>query len=142
MLLVDDAPVDLTSDCAGSWNPNMVTSAEGHVLQGGPPPGFYELDIVGCASAAMVSEGVQLDLTNAMGPGVYTTGTVLYTDAGGGMWGNPGDPFQVQLTQEGAVGGTIQGTFTAMVSRTMGGNAAHTLSGSFSVCRVPDEDAP
>jgi len=46
------------------------------------------------------------------------------------------------LAKYGAVGDSIDGTFTATVTHVMNGNAAHFLSGSFHVCRVQDELTP
>jgi hypothetical protein len=44
------------------------------------------------------------------------------------------------VTSIGPVGSYIDGAFDVVVSH--GGNAAHSLAGSFHVCRVPDELVP
>jgi hypothetical protein len=75
-----------------------------------------------------------------MGPGTFTTGSARWTDSMGATWGVAGDPFQMIVTSIGPVGGYIDGTFDVVVSH--GGNAAHSVAGSFHVCRVPDELAP
>jgi hypothetical protein len=132
----------LASDCAGTWNPKMTTQAEGYVLQGGPAPGVYALHIVGCASAAANSEGLDISLSDAKAPATYTAGLVRYTDPQGSGWGYANDPFKVTITKLGAVGDTVEGTFSATVAHVMNGNAAHLLTGAFTVCRQPDEDVP
>lgn len=142
-LSVDDgAPVSLASSCAGAWNPSGVASAHGYVVQGGAPPGIYSLHVVGCASGEANSEGLDISLADATAPGKYTSGLIRYTDFSGSGWGYGDDPFEVKLTQTGALGEGIAGSFTGRVSHVMNGNAAHNLSGSFSVCHEPDENVP
>jgi hypothetical protein len=135
------APETLSSACMGSWNPKNVPGAEGYVIAGGPPPGGYDLFVVGCASNAAVSEGLLLE-ASAMTPGTYTTGMVQYTDPGGSQWAYPIGPFKITYTKLGMVGDTIEGTFAATVTHVMNGNAAHQLEGSFVVCHQPDELLP
>jgi hypothetical protein len=79
-----------------------------------------------------------------MAAGDYGTGTdiVQYTDPLGSTWGFSNDSFKVTITNLGSRGDTIDGTFTATLSHVMNGNAAHNLSGSFSVCHQPDELVP
>jgi len=134
------APRRYASICANSWGAAQTTSALGYRFEGGPAPGIEAMDVAGCASAAPSSEGVQLSARNASSPGTFTTGSVSYTDANGIQWGVPGDPLSITFTRIDAVGGVIAGSFTATV--THGGNAAHSLSGAFQVCRVNDELAP
>jgi hypothetical protein len=140
------APETLASACSGVWNPKAVSGAEGYVLVGGPPPGVYELNLVGCVGSAAGSEGLDITLNGVMAAGTYTdittAGTVRYTDSSGSGWGYAGDPFKIDFTALSAIGAPIQGTFNATVSHVMGGNAAHLLNGEFSLCRQPDEDAP
>ncbi|MFO0758963.1 MAG: hypothetical protein U0359_20895 [Byssovorax sp.] len=133
------APVHLASHCMGSWGDPSV-GAEGYIFMGGPAPGIERLEIIGCKSDAANSEGVHLSAKDVMGTGTFTVGTTYYTAPDGSMWGVDGDPFEVKITSCGMVGDAIDGTFTAMV--THGGNAAHSLEGSFHVCRVEDELAP
>jgi hypothetical protein len=134
------APRHFASICANSWGAGQTTTALGYKFEGGPAPGFEAMDVEGCASAAPTSEGVQLSATSATAPGTFTAGSVNYTDPNGTGWGVAGDPFSITFTRIDAVGGVIAGSFTATV--THGGNAAHSLSGTFQVCRVSDELAP
>jgi hypothetical protein len=127
----------------------MSPQALGYLIEGGvvPPPvdGGASLDgprlqMFGCVSATQASEGVELLAYDVSGPGSFTVGVVLYTDAAGTAWGLMSDPFVLDVTRIGAVGDSIEGTVKANVSR--GGNAAHELAGSFHVCRAPDESVP
>ena len=135
------APQHFGSICAGSWGTNQTTSAVGYLFSGGPAPGVQRLEIAGCASSSAVSTtpGISLSASDASSVGTYTVGTTSYTDAAG-TWGFANDPFHLVVTRLDAAGGVIEGSFTAMV--THGGNAARSLTGSFHVCRVPDELAP
>lgn len=138
---VDSGAVQhLTADCANTWNPTMSTHPEGYVFSGGPSPGIENLVLVGCVSAAPMSEGIVLSASNAMSPGTYTKGAPQYTDPGGVTWGVNGDSFKLTVDTFGAVGEPIAGGFFMVV--THGGNAAHTVKGNFHVCRVPDALAP
>jgi hypothetical protein len=122
----------------------MATTPTGFsFVHGSPPPGGQELYIDGCAAGAPGSEGLHIGLSNAIAPGTYTDGSVDYTDASAATW-DAGDPFSfiVAITKLGAVGDSIDGTFTATVTRVMSADAAHSLSGSFHVCRVKDEVLP
>ena len=147
--VVDDgAPHHLTSVCASGWNPQMSPQPIGYLIEGGVVPpvdggvslGGPRLEIFGCASAAPGSEGVELLAYDVTAPGKFTVGLTRYTDAGGLSWGMMSDPFVLHVTKLGAVGDSIEGTVTATV--THGGNAAHTIAGSFHVCRAPDELVP
>src|SRR5262249_23863962 len=100
----------------------------------------HVLEVAGCATSSAGSLGVDLSAPNAKGPGTFTMGGAIFTDASGQMWGAAGDPFSMTVTQLGASGGVIAGTFSSTV--THGGNAAHSLSGSFNVCHVEDEAVP
>jgi hypothetical protein len=128
------------SICNGSWGANQTTGALGYLFSGGPFPGVQTLDIEGCVSANANSEGLLIALDKAMAPGKYTKGSVTYTDKNGVAWGVANDPLSVTVTRFDAVGGVIEGSFNATV--THGGNAAHSLGGTFHVCRVSDELAP
>jgi hypothetical protein len=146
-LVVDGAPEHLPSACSG-YNPQMSLQAIGYLIEGGVVPpddggvslGGPRLEMFGCASAAVASEGVELLAYDVTAPGSFTVGLVRYTDAGGLSWGMMSDPFVLDVTKLGPVGDSIEGTVTATVS--MGGNAAHDITGSFHVCRAPDEIFP
>jgi hypothetical protein len=142
-LAVDNgAPVHWASICFGSWGSGSTTSAVGYFFSGGPAPGIQALDVEGCENSgdAVVSPGIRLSAPNAMTPGTYTMGSATYTDSMGVSWGAPGDAFKMTVTAIGPVAGHIDGSFSGFVSH--GGNAVHSLDGSFHVCRVQDELAP
>lgn len=104
------------------------------VEQAGNLPGQPQgLRVVGCKTSAAKSEGVVLEALNANTVGTYTMGTPHYTDTNGMAWGTGADPFNMVVTKLGPAGQPIEGTFTA--SSTNGGSAAHSLVGSFHVCR-------
>src|SRR6185503_6039955 len=140
--LVEDnsAPKKLTSICQGSWGSSESTTAVGYSFSGGPFPGVQALEVAGCAGPGPKSQGIHLSASDAMNPGTYTKGTTFYTDTNGIDWGAANDPFKVTFTTIEAVGGVIEGTFSVIA--THGGSAAHTVTGSFHVCRVQDELAP
>jgi hypothetical protein len=135
-------PTHWTSICWGSWGSMVSTSPVGYFFSGGPAPGTQALDIDGCENGGdlAASPGIGLSATNATSAGTFTTGSAHWTDALGATWGVPGDAFKMTVTSIGPVGGYIDGTFDVVVSH--GGNAAHSVAGSFHVCRVPDELAP
>jgi hypothetical protein len=134
------APVHYGSACENSFGSNESSTALGYEFSGGPAPGVQALTLIGCVSAAAKSEGIFLSLSDALGPGTFTKGSVTWTDPGGITWGVEGDPLSAEVTALGQVGGVIEGHFTAMV--THGGNAAHNVEGTFHVCRVNDLLAP
>jgi hypothetical protein len=142
------APQHLTSVCSGGWNPQDSPQPVGFLIEGGVVPpddggvslGGPRLEMWGCVSIAPQSEGVELLAYDVSGAGSYTVGLVSYTDAGGASWGMMSDPKVIDVTQLGPVGDPIDGTVTATVSQ--GGDAAHHLTGSFHVCRAPDELVP
>jgi hypothetical protein len=135
-------PVHWTSICWGSWGSMSSMSAVGYFFSGGPPPGTHALDVDGCENDGdlVASPGISLSATNATSAGTFAAGLAHWTDALGATWGVPGDPFKMTVTSIGPIGGYIDGTFDVVVSH--GGSAAHSLAGSFHVCRVPDELAP
>jgi hypothetical protein len=148
-LVVDDgAPQHLTSVCSSGWNPQKALQPFGFIIEGGVVPpddggvslGGPRLEMWGCVSVAPDSEGVELLAYDVSGPGAYTVGLVSYTDAGGTSWGTMSDPIAIDVTELGVVGAPIEGTVTATVSH--GGDAAHKVTGSFHVCRAPDELVP
>ena len=140
-LVVDNgSPEILTSICQGAWGSSESSKAVGYIFSGGPYPGTQGLVVLGCAGPEAASEGILLSPADAIAPGHYTAGTTSYTDPGGITWGVSGDPFDMTVTALGPVGGSIQGTFSVMV--THGGNAAHDIEGTFDVCHVTDLNAP
>ena len=140
-VVVDNgAPVPFASMCQGAWGSDESNKAVGYMFSGGPAPGSQGLVVLGCAHSYAGSQGIILAPRNATSPGTYTAGTATYTDENGGSWGADGDPFHMTVTKLGPVGGSIEGTFQALV--THGGNAGHNVSGTFNVCRVSDMLAP
>jgi hypothetical protein len=115
-------------------------TADGYIQAGGPAPGTENLNIDGCATSAANATGIHLNAPNASGPGAYTMGNTQYVDSMGISWGVPGDGFKMTVTQMDTVGGYIDGNFTVFVSK--GGNAAHSIDGTFHVCRVKDQLVP
>jgi hypothetical protein len=126
----------LTSACDAPWNPLMSATPIGYLEEGGPPPGFLDLHVDACAGPISGSEGVHVDAPGAGGQGEFMS-QVTYTDGHGGTW-TGGAPITIVAVS--AVGGPIQGSFDATV--TNGAAVTHTLSVKFSVCHVPDEEAP
>jgi len=134
------SPQVFGSICQGAWGSEQTDKAVGYIFMGGPAPGAQGLVILGCAGPQAASPGITLAPTDALTPGTYTAGATSYTDSQGNTWGVSGDPFELTVTTLGDVGGSIVGTYSVMV--THGGNAAHDVSGSFDVCRVPNLLAP
>ena len=125
----------LTSVCDAPWNPLMSATPIGYLLEGGPPPGFSDLHVDACAGPVSGSKGVHADAPGAGTPG-EVMGKVTYTDGNGGTW-TGGAP--ITIVDIGVVGQQIQGSFNTTVTN---GGDAHALSVKFSVCHVPDEEAP
>jgi hypothetical protein len=131
----------LTADCVSdSWNPDHATTPVGYLLHGGIAPGLSTLNAYGCESAAATSQGIQIMVPSVTAPGTFTDGTVTYTDATGTPWTSTGT-VNVAITTLGAVGGVIQGTFSASVTDSPA-KPIQTVAGDFTVCRLQDEDAP
>jgi hypothetical protein len=140
-LVVGSTPVHLASDCASdTWNPGMATTPVGYLLEGGVAPGLSNLNVYGCVSKAVNSEGISLLVSGVKAPGTFTSGTATYTDAGGAAWSN-GGALMVTVTKLGAVGGTIEGTLSATVTHPPS-QVAQTIAGSFKVCHIGDELVP
>jgi hypothetical protein len=131
--------VTWASLCNGSWGSQDTASAAAYVFQGGAVGTPEHLVIDGCESRASGSEGLTLTLVSADGTGTFTNGTPLYTDSTGETWGMSGNPFSVDITRFDSPGGVVEGTFNVTASNA---GTSHVLTGSFQVCRVPDEDAP
>jgi hypothetical protein len=125
-LTVNDGPQQqFTANC--SDNASDYPGPVGFI-QGGPSDGT--LQIFACPSTAPNSENLHLSAVDATGPGTYTTGFIGYTDAMGSGWG-ASNPLQIVITAFGAVGDSIDGTFS-------GGSGDFVITGSFHVCRTPD----
>ena len=131
------APVHWAAVCYGTWGAMSSTTAVGYLFSGGAP-GAQALRIEGCENSGdfVASPGILMSASNAMSPGTYTKGTTSYIDSMGMSWGIPGDGFSMTVTKLDPVGGSIDGTFSGFVSN--GGNAAHSLTATFHVCRVPE----
>jgi hypothetical protein len=141
-LVVDNgAPEHLTSICAGAtWNPTKSSAPIGYVSSSGNP--LETLHVLGCASAAAPSEGIEFAVDHIAGPGTYMTGTASYTDPMGAAWTTMGFlMFQVVVTKLDLVGGFIDGTFSAFTGQP-NHQQAHPVSGSFHVCHVQDQIGP
>jgi hypothetical protein len=128
------------SICQNSWGSNETTTALGYEFSGGPAPGVQRLNLVGCVGPGANSEGIDISMDKATTPGTFTVGTVSWTDQNGATWVSGNFAPKVTITKLDPVGGVIEGSVGGMVSQ--GGNAAHTLNGTFHVCRVNDELAP
>ena len=137
---IDGIDQQFASSCYGAWGANESDGPAAYLFSGGPFPGAQALDVVGCVGSAQGEEGVLLSASDASGTGTFTAGSTSYTDASGGLWGAAGDPFELVVTSFGEVGDYVEGSFQVMV--THGGNAAHTLTATFAVCRVSDLLAP
>ncbi len=138
---VDNGALDhWTSECAGDWGASMSTTPVAYYVNGGPPPGMHNLEIVGCQSITAGSTGLHLTIPNADTVGPYVSVSPQYVDTMGGTWGAMGDVVDVQITSINMNPGSIDGGFNGTVSK--GGNAVHTLKGQFHGCRVNDENTP
>jgi hypothetical protein len=137
-LMVGDAPVQLPSNCASDTWGSTATTPVGYVQAGGASADQNTLVIFGCVSAAAGSQGIVLSAPNVTAPGTFTGGTATYTDMSGNDW--TGTP-QVVVTTLGAVGDTIEGTFTASVTHPPS-QIAENVTGTFSVCRIGDQLTP
>jgi hypothetical protein len=139
-LAVDNgAAQKLTSTCNGYQSPDS-TQAQGYAFSGGAVGSPSGVRIIGCQSVQPNAFGVIFQALMANGVGMYTKGSTTFIDQAGNSWGVDGDPFQMTITKYEPSGGVIEGTFNA--TATHGGNAAHSLTGSFHVCHVQDLMAP
>jgi hypothetical protein len=138
-LVVGGTAVHLTSDCAAeTWHPS--TTAVGYVTQGGPAPGVSNLNVFGCVSDTAGSQGISITVPGVTGPGTFTDGTANYTAAGGATSSDMAG-LKVVVTTMGVVGDTITGTLTGALTHPPS-QIAVSITGTFSVCRVEDEDVP
>ncbi len=133
------APQTFASTCNGNGS-DLTDTALGYVFAGGAVGSPHGIRIVGCTTAEPSAQGVIMEALDAGGAGTFTSGNTYYTDENGDAWGVPNDPFEMTLTKVEPTGGVIEGTFSVIA--THGGNAAHSLSGSFHVCHVADLLAP
>ncbi len=103
-------------DLPRSWGTAQgATTAVAYLLQGGAPPGYHNLIIDGCTSAATQSAGIELTLYQDNGVGSYTNGTISFTDDRA----QPGAPEETPARTSRAYsnpGEAVEGTFTATVS--------------------------
>lgn len=134
---IDDGGImTFPSICNGSWGSLSTSSAVAYEVAGGTV--FNGLAIDGCATGLPSSQGLVLDINGAQGTGTYTAGSTTYTDSSGNTWGSPEDPFSVMISQFNPPGGVIEGQFTVFAGNAA--DAGYSLSGTFHVCRVQDEN--
>jgi hypothetical protein len=142
----DGQPLEsmLTASCPGEWGSSTSSTADGFLEQGGPAGAPAYLTVAGCASngnGKLVLSVIVSDLNPSL-VGTYTNGTVTYADPSGASYDMSENPFKLVVTQAGsAPDGLIDGTFAVEASNG-GSTLAHSLTGSFHVCHVPDEDVP
>jgi hypothetical protein len=115
-------------------------TAVGYHFSGGVAPGLDEIDMNGCAGPGNNVAGLHLTTAKASAPGTYLDGSASYTEASGGLWTTGLDPYSVVITRIDAPGGVIEGTFAVTMTNPI--DAKKSLTGSFHVCRVMDENAP
>jgi hypothetical protein len=107
-----------------------------------PVQPMEDLNIVGCATAAVGAAGITLLATGAngaSGPGTYDQGSAQFTDDQGSTWSSDVAKvvYPVSIVVTASDGQVIDGTFAAGVG-TISSSALHKLSGSFHVCHGPD----
>jgi hypothetical protein len=122
------------------WNPSGATAALGYLMEGGPPPGFSNLALYGCATSAANSLGITVQVENVTSTGTFTSGSASYTDEQGNMWMTTG-PFEIDITRLDGVGGMIQATLTTSIVDPPS-QVAQSLSATFAVCHIEDQLAP
>ena len=130
----------LASICMGSWGSSETMTAVGYHFAGGEAPGVDEIDIHGCATAGNSSPGLLLRTPKVTAPGTFLDGEADYVDAAGSPLSTAGDPYKIVITKLDPPGGVIEGTFDLEVTGPT--DAKKTLTGSFHVCRVADENVP
>jgi len=142
-LTIDNgAPIHWGSDCFGTWAAQSSQYASGWQFFGGPAPPVHELKIAACENGGdlVASPGIQIAVTNAMSPGVYTDGLMGFRVGTGTVFSAATDPFKVTIASIGPIGGAIDGSFAILAS--MGSSSAHFLQGTFHVCHVADDVEP
>jgi hypothetical protein len=142
VVVPDNGPANLLDvNCGGGlWNPTMSSEPVAFIFSGGPTQ-VEGLEVVGCSKLAM-GGSVKLSALNVLGAGTYSAGDIRYAAPGGDVWGMKGDPVKVDITHLGVVSDFVDGTFEAPSLHVMNGTATHQLTGTFHVCRVPDEILP
>jgi hypothetical protein len=132
----------LTASCPGEYGSGTSATADAFLEQGGPANSPAVLDIAGCASVGMGKLVLSADISLPGVVGTYTAGTVTYIDPGGNSFDTSINPFSLVVTQfDETTGSLVEGTFSVEVGNG-GSTAAHSLTGSFKVCKIPDEDLP
>ncbi len=115
-------------------------TAVGYHFAGGPFPGADQIEIVGCAGTGTNAAGLHLSTPMVTAPGTFLDGSATYTDAKGASFSTGLDPYQVVITKLDPPGGVIEGTFTGSVTGPT--DAKKSLTATFHVCRVGDENTP
>lgn len=134
------APQHYASICAGSWGSNETMTAVGYHFSGGAFPGLDQIEINGCAGPGNNAAGLHLSTPMVSANGTFLDGSATYNDANGGFWSTAGDPYKVVITKLDGPGGVIEGTFAGTVTGPT--DAKRSITASFHVCRVEDENAP
>jgi hypothetical protein len=124
----------------GTWGSNETMTAVGYHFAGGAAPGADEIDIHGCATSGNNSPGLLLRTPKVTAPGTFLDGEADYVDAAGVPLSTAGDPYKIVITRLDPPGGVIEGTFDATVTGPTDGKK--TVTGTFHVCRVGDQDVP
>lgn len=96
------------------------------------------MEILGCAGAGSNAAGLHLSTPMVTAPGTFLDGSANYTDAKGVTFSSGLDPYQVVITRLDPPGGVIEGTFKLSVTGPT--DAKRSLTGTFHVCRVSDEN--
>jgi hypothetical protein len=119
-----------------SYNPTNATVPIGWL--------YYQtnLNVVGCTSEAPGSQGIWLSVEGGYEPESSMLGTLEYADPTGMNFLAPQGELDVVVTAVGAVGQPIEGTFTATTVSAGPNFTYHDVTGSFHVCRVPDDTGP
>jgi hypothetical protein len=138
---VDDGPpIELTSICSGAWDPTGSLYAVGSLAPPFSPP--HALDVTGCTSSGITGARLELLTASDVNGAGTVDALVKYDDAMGAHWWvtTYDDPKPtLTVTKLGAVGDFIDGTFSASNATAYQGGPAHSLTGSFHVCREPDD---
>jgi hypothetical protein len=123
-----------------TWQSAEQATAYGWVSSGVPNATTILLNAVACTSGDLGAEGFQFAVDDATAVGEYINpwqGYAIWHDGTGNAHGGCCDPFRMDLTRIDAVGGIIEGTFTADPGFGPG-NPKHIV-GAMHVCRAPDQ---
>jgi hypothetical protein len=139
---LDEQPaIAFTSICYPRWDPTGSTYAVGWLEHPSSPP--PDLDVMGCANTGFASAGIEIQTFNGIDVVSPKGMSVCYRDPTGRVWdsmsGGSMPKFGLTLWEVGAVGEFIDGTFTATGIIGPELDPVHTVSGSFHVCREPDQ---